>query len=142
MASLSDLMVRARCSQTGKSEEVRSRSQRDHEVVVIKFMRVALLSVDDRHALGGEVDLLHFAVKEPHVLQEFSNGIDDVGHVEIAHRHFMQHRREQRVILAVNDRDASPRISGDRLFQAERSVESAEPGTKYQNPFGLDLHFG
>ena len=54
----------------------------------------------------------------------------------------MQHRREQRVILAVNDRDANPRISGDRLFQTERGVESAETGTKYQNPFGLDFHFG
>ena len=126
---------------SGQPEKVGCRSQSDHKVVVTKFMPVTLSPMHHGHLLGGEVDLLHFAIEELHVLQQLSDRIDDVGHVEITRRDFMQHWREQRMVLAIDNRDTNTGIAGYGLFQAQRGVKSAESRTKYQDSLSREFHF-
>jgi hypothetical protein len=51
-------------------------------------------------------------------------GIDDVGQIEVARGDFVQHRREQKKVFAVHDRDLEARIFP--LFELERRIKSAE----------------
>lgn len=107
--------------------------QSDHQMIVLQLVRVRRTdAVGDDDAPVGQVNHLHVAIKELHAPQ-LAHGIHDIGHVQIAGRHFVQHRREQEKVLAVDERDFHVRVTGQRLLQLQSGIQTAKPTAQNQN---------
>src|SRR5918996_2933697 len=96
-------------------------------MIVVKLVHVrAVDAVANDHLLCREIDGPDFAVKEIRSLQELSDRIDDGRDVEVTGGYFVQHRREEKKILAVDQRDIDVRILAEYLFQFQGGIESAK----------------
>src|SRR6266704_2590603 len=89
-------------------------------------------AVRNRHALLFDIDLVYVAAKKIDVADHLADGIDDVGQVQIAGRDFVQHRREQKKVFTVYDRNFKARILPS--FKFERGVKSAEAAAEDEHP--------
>src|SRR6516225_7375399 len=65
-------------------------------------------------------------MEKPDSLKQFADRIHDVGEIEVAGGHFVQHGRKQEKVLAINKCDLEVRVTGHRLLQLERGVQPAE----------------
>jgi hypothetical protein len=52
-------------------------------------------AVRNHHLLALDVDLVYVATEKIHVTNHFSDGIDDVGQIQITRRDFVQHRSKE-----------------------------------------------
>src|SRR6516165_3406072 len=120
--------------QSGETVKVRRRSQRNHEVLIIDLVLMTFRAVDDVHPPGWKINGLNFAVEKPDFLKHFADRIHDVGDIQVAGGHFVQHGRKQEKVLAINKCDLEVRVTGHRLLQLERGVQPAEAPAQYQNP--------
>ena len=82
---------------------------------------------------GLEINALDASVKDPHVLEQFSDGADDMRNVQIARRHFVQHWGKEKEILAVDEGDLDILIASQGLFEIEGRVQPAKTASKNQN---------
>ena len=96
-------------------------------VMVVETMR-------DGHDLPFEIDRFHFSREEIDSLQEFSDGIDDICEIEITGCDLMQHRRKQKEVVAIYQRDLDIGIAGQRVLKVNRRMESGETAAENQNP--------
>src|SRR5262250_901741 len=95
---------------------------------------MALRAVDDVHPPGWKINGLNFAVEEPDFLRHFADRVHDVGDIQVAGGHLVQHGGKQEKVLAIDKCDLKVRVTGHRLLQLERRVEAAEAAAQYQNP--------
>src|SRR6266571_8261468 len=85
---------------------------------------MAVETVRNGHPLAFEVDLVYVAAEEGHVTKHLSNGIDDVGQVQIARRDLVQHRSEEKEVLAVHNGHVEPRIAA--FFKLQCGIKAAK----------------
>ena len=90
---------------------------------------MTLRAVDDVHPPCWKINGLNFAVEKPDFLKQLADRIHDVGDIQVAGGHFVQHGRKQEKVLAINKCHLEVRVTGPRLLQLERGVESAEAPT-------------
>src|SRR5215467_9773959 len=70
----------------GKIEEIRYRPERENEMVVFERVRVSMEAMRNHYLLALDVDLIHVATEEIPAANHFSDGIHDVGQIQIARR--------------------------------------------------------
>src|SRR5215470_14228250 len=108
----------------GKIEEIRYRSERENEMVVFERVRVSMEAMRNHHLLALDIDLVHVATEKIHAADHFSDGVDDVGQIQIARRDLVQHRSKEKKVLAINHRDFKTRIVA--LLEFQSGIKSAE----------------
>src|SRR6266481_2021265 len=85
---------------------------------------MAVETMRNGHSLAFEVDLVYVAAEEGHVTKHLSNGIDDVGQVQIARSDLVQHRSEEKEVLAVHNGHVEPWIA--TFFKLQRGIKAAK----------------
>src|SRR5262249_61825454 len=96
-------------------------------------------SMRDDNLFFVDVDLVDISTEKIHAADHFSDRIDDVGQVQIPRRDLVQHRSEEKKVLAINDRDFEAQIV--TLLEFQRSIKSAEAATE-NNHASLVAHNG
>ena len=91
-------------------------------------------AVRDGHDLPVEIDRFYFPGEKIDPLQELSDRIDDIGEIEITGGDFVQHRRKQKEVVAIYQRDLDIGIAGQRVLEVNRRMESGETAAENQNP--------
>src|ERR1700739_398498 len=100
-------------------------------------MRVPVRSVSDDDLTFYNGDRSNFSLEEVNMLQHLTNGIDDMGQIEIARRYFMKHRCKQEEIVLVNERDFEIGIAA--FFELKCGVDAAEPTAENENTFHFHM---
>ena len=99
-------------------------------------MNVAIEAVGDRNAPSFEIYRFYIPGECVYSPEHLAKRIDDRVHFEIARRDLMQHRREQKVVVASHQGDAYIRAGAQCSFQFNRGVYATEPATEYEDPIG------
>jgi hypothetical protein len=74
-------------------------------------------------------------------LQELSDRIDNIREIEITSRDFVQHRRKQKEVVAVHERDLDVGIACQRIVEVHHRMQPGKTATENQNPsFRLQSH--
>jgi len=107
--------------------EVRDRAQRDHQEVVGKVVLMAIGSMRDHHAASWKVDTLDDSLEEARLPQDTADGADNVGQVEVARRHLVKHRGEEKEVVPVDERDLDVRVIAQPSFSG-RVIRIGEIG--------------
>ncbi|MCG3121357.1 MAG: hypothetical protein ALAOOOJD_04410 [bacterium] len=119
--------------QTGNVEEVRDRAEGEHEMIIFQLVFVRGQAVGDMNALVRQINLLHVAVKKAHAPEQLANRIDDVRHVKIAGRNFVQHRREKNKIFSIDESNFHLIMTGDGLVQMQGGIQTAKTAAQDDN---------
>ena len=120
--------------------EVGDGAEREDEVVVGQFVVMVSAVVRHRDASRGEVDLLDGADEEPRALQQLAQGVHDVDDVEIARRDLVQHRGEEKEVLAAHERHLDRRRSSQQPLELTCGRQAAETATENDNASGSGRH--
>ena|SRR5260370_30291426 len=99
-------------------------------------MNVAIEAVGDRNAPSLEIYRFYIPGEGVYSPEQLAKGIDDRVHFEIARRDLMQHRCEQKVVVARHQSDAYVEAAAQCSFQFNRGVYAPEPATEYQDSVG------
>ena len=71
-------------------------------MVVVELVMVMVEAVRDGHPFCLNIDGVHVTGKEIHPFQKLAYRIHDIAKIEVAGRHFVEHGREQKKVVAVN----------------------------------------
>ena len=83
-------------------EEVRGRTEGEHQVVVRQRMAMFLLPMRPAGSFMHEHDAFDVSMKERHKTQQLADRADDIGDIAIACRDFVEHRGEEGKLAAVS----------------------------------------
>jgi hypothetical protein len=92
-----------------------------------------VISVSNNHATFLQIDSLDVAIEKMCPAQQLAHRIDDVRQVQIASRYFMQHRREQKEVLAIDEREFNIRVATKLLLKMQGRIETAEAAPENQD---------
>ena len=97
---------------------------------------MAIEAVGDRNASSLEIYRLDIPGEGLYSPEQLAKRIHDRVHFKIACRDLVQHRREQKVVVARHQGDAYIRAGAQCSFQFNRGVYTTEPATEYEDPVG------
>src|SRR5260370_3081420 len=97
---------------------------------------MAIEAVGDRNASSLEIYRLDIPGEGLCSPEHLAKRIDDRVHFKIACRDLVQHRREQKVVVARHQGDVYVAAAAQRSVQFNRGVDAAEPPTEYEDPVG------
>src|SRR5216684_2541438 len=97
---------------------------------------MAIEAVGDHNASSIEIYRLDIPGEGLYSPEQLAKRIHDRVHFKIACRDLVQHRREQKVVVARHQGDAYIRAGAQCSFQFNRGVYTAEPATEYEDPVG------
>jgi hypothetical protein len=120
--------------QAGEAKEVGDTAERQHQVIEGQLVLVPAAGVANHHPPALEVDPLHLAHEEHRAAHHPADRIHDVGDVEVARGHLVQHRREQDEVVAVDDGDLDLGIPRDGALQLDGGVHPGEPAAQDHDP--------
>src|SRR5260370_28315628 len=99
-------------------------------------MNVAIEAVGDRNAPSLEIYRFYIPGEGVYSPEQLAKRIHDRVDFKIACRDLVQHRREQKVVVARHQDDAYIRAGARCSFQFNRGVYTTEPATHYEDPGG------
>ena len=108
------------------SIEICYRTKTQNEMVVGEFVMMMFGPVGYVDHFGLEIDALDMTIKDFDVLQKFPHRTDDMRNIEVAGGDLVQHRRKEKEVLAIYERDLDIRVSRKGFVEVQRSVESAK----------------
>src|SRR5260370_36038237 len=97
---------------------------------------MAIEAVGDRNASSLEIYRLDIPGEGLYSPEKLAKRLHDRVHFKIACRDLVQHRREQKVVVARHQVDAYIRAGAQCSFQFNRGVCITETATEYECPFG------
>src|SRR5258708_39308819 len=97
-------------------------------------MNVPIEAVGDRDASSLEIYRFYNSGEGLYAPEQLAKRIYDCVHFKVARRDLMQHRREQKVVVARHQSDAYIRAGEQCSFQFNRGVYATEPATEYEDP--------
>src|SRR5215472_272617 len=103
-------------------------------MIVEHIVMMVVETVRDSHDLPFKINRFHFPREEIDSLQQFSDGIDDICEIKITGCDLVQHRREQKEVVAVHKRDLHLGIACQCVIEVNRRMEPGETAAKNQNP--------
>src|SRR5574337_584321 len=96
-------------------------------MIVVKLMGMACVdAVGDYDLFLRQIDGSYLAVEKIGPAEHLADRVDDGGDVEVAGGHLMEHRREEKKVLAVDQRDFDAGILAESFLQLQRGVHPAE----------------
>src|SRR5262249_46058086 len=110
--------------------KARDRAERQHEMVKLDFVRMALVAVRDMHAAALEVDRVDLAAEEPGAPQESADRIHHVREIEVARSDLVEHGREEKEVLPRDERHFEIAAGVSEALELERRVHAAETATE------------
>src|SRR6516164_6496025 len=96
-------------------------------------MCVTIRAMKEVNAVGREVDRIDFAMEELYAPKKLSNRIDDMGDIQIARGDLMEHRREQKEILTVDQSDLYARPASKSFVKLDCRVQTGEAAAEDQD---------
>src|SRR5271157_1771611 len=121
--------------QAGQLEEIGDGSEAEHQEVIFERVAMMVEAVGNGDALVGKINAFHFAREEIHSLEHSAHRIDDSGEVQVTGRHLVQHRGEEKEILAVNERNLDIGLASERLFEFHGGIKAREAAAENQDAF-------
>ncbi len=94
---------------------------------------MAVEAVPDEDRAMGQVDRLDVADEDGRALQQRAQRADNVRDVEVTRRHLVQHRCEEKEILAADERNFHSPVLADEALEMQGRVNAAEPAAEHQN---------
>jgi hypothetical protein len=107
-------------------------------MVVREFVHVTVEAVGDRDASSIEIYRFDIPGEGLYSPEQLAKRIHDRVRFKIACRDLVQHRREQKVVVASHQSDAYIRAGAQCSFQFNRGVYATEPATEYEDPVGAN----
>lgn len=107
----------------GEIEEIGDRAQANDEVIVRQLVVMMIESVRDAYQLRSQIYGFNLSRKKTDAPEELSHGIHNIRQVQIAGRHFVQHRGEQEEVVPVHQSDLTTRITGQSVVQMNGGVK-------------------
>src|SRR5215813_8549642 len=95
-------------------------------MIVGERVLVMIEPMRDGNLFSGKIDRFDFAGKKAYSPEHLANGVHDGGKVKIAGRHFVQHGREEKEVLAIDDRDFDVWVVRQSLFEFHRRIQTGE----------------
>src|SRR5262249_24771076 len=86
-----------------------------------------LRAVGNHDAFTGQINTFHVTTKEAHAAEQFADRVDDMGDVEIARSHFVEHRGKQEKVLPIHQHYFHIRVTRKSLFQLKRRIQATKP---------------
>src|SRR5262245_5222884 len=120
---------------TGQIVKVRDVADPDYQFVVLQFVMMAIGAVHHFDYFSLERNPLDVALKKLHMLQQLSDRIHDVRHVQVRRSHFVKHRCKEEKIVSIDQSDFNIRIASDQSLYFERGVQPTEAASKNYNAF-------
>src|SRR6266404_918299 len=114
--------------------EISDRPQCENELIVLNPMRVALEPVRQSQFIVTKVDVLDLAREKLHFPQELSHRVGDGGQLQIARGNLVQHRCEQKEVVAIDQGDFDVRVSAEPPLQFQGGIEAAEAPAQNIDP--------
>src|SRR5690349_12913037 len=103
--------------------EVGYRAETNDQVLVIKLVMMMVETARYLDLLPFQVNGLNFTGEEVDALKQPPHRTDDVGYVQIAGCYFVQHRAEEKKILAVNQSNFQPGVPINNMVQMHGGVK-------------------
>ena len=100
-------------------------------------MIVFIISMSNDHATFLQIDFSDVAIEKVRAAQKLAHGIDNVGQIKVTCRNFMQHRCEQKEVLAIDKRKLNIRVATKRLLKTQGRIKTAEAAPKNQDSRSL-----
>ena len=94
------------------------------------YMTVTIKAMENGNGVISQIDILHLAVNEIHMFQDFAHRINDVSNVKVACRYLMQHGGEQKIIIPAEH--GNFKIGITALLEFKRRIDTAKSSTKDQ----------
>src|SRR5208337_41183 len=92
--------------------------------------------MSDRNTSSFEIYSLYISSEGLHLPEQLAKRIDDGVHFKIARRDLVQHRGEQKVVVARHQCDVYVTAAAQRSFQFDRGRYAAEAATQYEDTAG------
>src|SRR5258706_4451417 len=92
-----------------------------------------VISVSNDHATLLQIDSLDVAIEKMCAAQQLAHRIDDVRQVQVTSRNFMQHRREQKEVLAIDKREFNIRVMTKLLFNMQTGINNSAAAPQNQD---------
>src|SRR5215469_12197121 len=102
-------------------------------MIVGNIVMMVVETVRNGHDLPFKIDRFHFSREEIDSLEAFSDGIDDICEIEITGCDLVQHRRKQKEVVAVHERDLYLGIARKRIVQVNRGMQPGKAAAQNQN---------
>ena len=100
-------------------------------MIVVDRVGVTVEPMRNNHLLLLKIDVLDFATEEIYVANHFANWIDDISQVQIACCDLVQHRCEEKEVLAIYDSHFESRVA--KLFELQRCIQPAKAATENED---------
>jgi hypothetical protein len=113
--------------------EIRDGTQSEDYMVVVEFVMVVVKTMGDRHPFRLNIDRVHLTRKEIHPSQKLAYRIHDVAEIEIAGRHFVEHGRKQKEVVAVNQRDLDIGPTGQHPLEINGRLQATESAAENED---------
>jgi len=101
-------------------------------------MNVLIEAMGDRDASSLEIYRFDIPGEGLYSPEQLAKRVHDRVRFKIACRDLVQHRREQKVVVASHQSDAYIRAGAQCSFQFNRGVYATEPATEYEDPVGAN----
>src|SRR5437879_5972717 len=85
--------------------EIGDRSQCDYKMIIVQLLRMIAVTARNQDLLILQVDLVHASHQNFNFTKQLPEGIYDIRDLKIARRDFVEHRREQKEVVATDERD-------------------------------------
>jgi len=121
------------------SIEIGHRTEAQDKVIVFEVVKMVFIAVRYLNELFAEVDVSHVSVKYLYAFQKLSHRADDMRDVEVTRRDLVQHRRKEKEILAVDERDLDTWVAGERFIEIQCRIKPAK-ATAENEYFGFFVH--
>ena len=112
--------------QPAQAAEIGHVAEREDEVVVLEDVVARQEARRERDRLRREVDLLHLADVHVRSRQEMRERAHHVGEPDAAGHDLGEHRLEDEVVLAIDERDLDVLVLAEQLLERLRGVDAAE----------------
>ena len=80
-----------------------------------------------------QIDGFDMTVEEGHATQQLADRAHDIGDIEVARRHFVQHRGKEEKVVAVDKGDIQVSALCKRLLEFQGGIHATEPTAQNQN---------
>ena len=114
----------------GEPVEIRRVPDADDEMIVLDRVGVPVGPVRDLDHTPLERDSSNLALKKTDAPQQLSDGVHDVGEVDVARGHLVEHGCKQEEVVRVDQSDVNVIDAAEALLECEGRVEASEPAAQ------------
>ena len=94
-------------------------------------------AVSQRYLPRFQINAVHVRLQKAHTFEHWSQRTDDIGRVQVAGCHFVQHGCEENKVLTAHESHFDRWIGGDRLLEMQGRIQPGKTAAENHDP-GVD----